>query len=891
MAISDLFKPKQTISEKVNKENMRPSTRYVNESKGKTEMTSKSGVSSNVGEDHPFDFDAMEQIYLKVPFCKGAVDKFVNAVVSTEPYIDAKDPTVKEKLEYTIKRFNLNEKMRNIMRDILVYGNAFVEIVAVGQFIKELKILNPKFMYVRRDKETGQVVGYTQLVKDMNGQQNKQNVYFAPNEIIHIKNDKIGDLAYGFSMLYSVQSTITNKLNMELSMAKIMDRKANDPYVIYVGDETHEPSQTDINAISGDLQTLTNCTEWVLPYTCKLERTQGASVGEKYQVPFEHNENQLFYGLQTAAVLMGQANIPEGLAKVQMKVFEREVDSKRQKLYDGFIHPLFFRVVGDADFDFEWEELDSDDKWLEITNIQSLLGSNLPPDMTLQLQNRIRDLLNIPHPQNPMLPLQPNLQQPFRPQVQPTQMPPTVRQEPKPFMPKKWVKQSFLEEPGKVEEQGEIKIIHPRKTYKELLRLYKITNGTKRGIADIVEMTPDEFLQLVEPVSLGDADSTDVVTQLKESFRKYGYYQMGYGTPEDQEVLDKMIWVTLDKSGNMIEKEYDGRKRMMALKELKVEKIPVVTFTQSATECLHEEDDSDVTWVTMPNGAHVPIGADGEPKGVIGKDKIKSKINKKITAEHKQEAKSMIKQLPEEHSNLLSGNVKSTNSNVAAMVDTENGDLFIGPKWIEASDSDKVDLLNHEVSHVILKKNSDKMTDNILKQFEKGFDSEPKFDKDPFEDMTDSIAAYIQPRYHDSFKEKSPLKFKAIDTFMKSINNKVKHNIKPYLKEVYDNIITLKESGRWSVEEAENYLTRLEEYGIKNVQWAAIMDERTCELCAMEDMGEMSIHEARGRIPLHPNCRCAWLPAFGESDKSPESDNGMIAGIISWLKGLNKPKV
>jgi SPP1 gp7 family putative phage head morphogenesis protein len=61
---------------------------------------------------------------------------------------------------------------------------------------------------------------------------------------------------------------------------------------------------------------------------------------------------------------------------------------------------------------------------------------------------------------------------------------------------------------------------------------------------------------------------------------------------------------------------------------------------------------------------------------------------------------------------------------------------------------------------------------------------------------------------------------------------------------------------------AEGQLDSLEALGIAEVgilvEWATAADP--CPLCA-DNAGEVyTIEEARGLIPLHPNCRCAWVP-------------------------------
>lgn len=44
-------------------------------------------------------------------------------------------------------------------------------------------------------------------------------------------------------------------------------------------------------------------------------------------------------------------------------------------------------------------------------------------------------------------------------------------------------------------------------------------------------------------------------------------------------------------------------------------------------------------------------------------------------------------------------------------------------------------------------------------------------------------------------------------------------------------------------------------------EWVTAADSRVCPLCAPLDSQVFTIEEARGLIPRHPNCRCAWVPA------------------------------
>jgi SPP1 gp7 family putative phage head morphogenesis protein len=64
--------------------------------------------------------------------------------------------------------------------------------------------------------------------------------------------------------------------------------------------------------------------------------------------------------------------------------------------------------------------------------------------------------------------------------------------------------------------------------------------------------------------------------------------------------------------------------------------------------------------------------------------------------------------------------------------------------------------------------------------------------------------------------------------------------------------------------QAEGQLDGLQALGIESVtaevEWSTAGDELVCPRCAAMNGKEYTIDEARGLIPLHPNCRCAWIP-------------------------------
>lgn len=74
---------------------------------------------------------------------------------------------------------------------------------------------------------------------------------------------------------------------------------------------------------------------------------------------------------------------------------------------------------------------------------------------------------------------------------------------------------------------------------------------------------------------------------------------------------------------------------------------------------------------------------------------------------------------------------------------------------------------------------------------------------------------------------------------------------------------------------AEASLNRYEDFGIDEVQGMAEFstagDSRVCSICQNLEGQHFTIAEARGLIPVHPNCRCSWLPVIRQMPIVPAS--------------------
>lgn len=71
---------------------------------------------------------------------------------------------------------------------------------------------------------------------------------------------------------------------------------------------------------------------------------------------------------------------------------------------------------------------------------------------------------------------------------------------------------------------------------------------------------------------------------------------------------------------------------------------------------------------------------------------------------------------------------------------------------------------------------------------------------------------------------------------------------------------------------AEGQLDSLEALGVEEVgimvEWSTAGDGKVCQRCRGMAGTIRTIAQARGLIPLHPNCRCAWIPHIPRKSKT-----------------------
>ncbi len=315
-----------------------------------------------LGEEHPFNFKTLERLYEKFGFFTAVVDKYVDFVVGPGFFVESDDARATEIIETFMKDVNFDTILRAWTKEMLIKGNGFLEIGgSKKEGIKGLKVLDAEYMYVDRDKK-GKIKGYNQYKGAFNKFDKEKVIPFKPDQIAFSPFNIVGDKAYGLGIGYPAMKLVDNWLSMNSSEHKIMDRKANAPLHatlgIIQGDTKIIPKPEDVQALGKDIENLSNKTEWVTDPLVNFKVVDFPNFGEKFSLTKEGDLEMMIYAFQIPAVILGKANIAEGLAKVQMEAFQRRIQSIQAELEKIIENQIFDRVLKanglDVDVEFVW---------------------------------------------------------------------------------------------------------------------------------------------------------------------------------------------------------------------------------------------------------------------------------------------------------------------------------------------------------------------------------------------------------------------------------------------------------------------------------------------------------------------------------------------------------
>ena len=331
-----------------------------------------------LGEEHPFSFKECEKLCLKYGLIKAVIDRHLDFMISPGFTVTSDVRKAEVLINKFIRDSGFDQTVRKWIFEALVKGNGFLEL-AVNKNTIDVKPINANYMYVDRTKK-GDIIGYNQYVGAYDKFNPKKIIPFNPDEIAHLKISEIGDEAYGYGLIYPAMYSMNNLLDSEKQMHTLMKRKANSPYVANVGSIEEPATQDDVTAVGEKFEYLNNMHEWAFDHRVDLKVLDFGSLSEKFATVLEHDKETVYMCFQVPPVIMGLANVPEGLANVQIDTFERRIQSLQasaEKITEEKVFRVLLNANGiDAHVEMEWG-LPSEEETNQRVQQLTILLSNM----------------------------------------------------------------------------------------------------------------------------------------------------------------------------------------------------------------------------------------------------------------------------------------------------------------------------------------------------------------------------------------------------------------------------------------------------------------------------------------------------------------------------------
>lgn len=286
------------------------------------------------------NFKKYKRAYDKVPLIAAIIDVQADQAVQ-EFYFEGPNA---EKLTDLSNTHNFMMFFHQVAKSMLLFGNAYVEIVKKGEEIEELKVLDPVWIDVWREK-TGEVIGYSQSMNNSDlvlwgttGDQNADMKFMKKvssfDSIAHFKHNviNIGE-TYGRSAIASLMHVLQIKLDMEEDLKHVLFKYVAPLIWAKVGSDSFPANQDVVDEISNTLRDLQAESEITTSHLVDLQVLDFNAKGMDIQTPLKHIEQQIITGGQVPPVLLGRTEkMDRSQADVQLRNHGRHIKALQREL-------------------------------------------------------------------------------------------------------------------------------------------------------------------------------------------------------------------------------------------------------------------------------------------------------------------------------------------------------------------------------------------------------------------------------------------------------------------------------------------------------------------------------------------------------------------------------
>jgi len=357
-------------------------------------------------EEQKYFKETYERMYERIPFCQRSVDIMSDWVMQSGFKIKAPDhlisedksqddvPQLKENIILLRKWIRASSFVKQLglgIKYLMIYGDSFFEVVKEGQIpknispthkklldlrypkmsgwkVEQIKPIKPQQMRVIRD-QSGTVLAYVQIPpsapfeeykfdnsKDkfkqievfMKDAKDKGYIWFAPEEIIHLKWNPKPSEAYGNSPLEAMKDGIAVLLGMFEDIGIIVRNYAGPTFFFRVGTDDIPATPETLEYIRSELVADVMSNAHII--TSSLVQAEVLSAGKAtmdLEGYFQIALSYVLLGFGVPEILMGQGkSTTEATAKTQLEAFSRLIKTIQGYIRSEIEMKLFPQICG-----------------------------------------------------------------------------------------------------------------------------------------------------------------------------------------------------------------------------------------------------------------------------------------------------------------------------------------------------------------------------------------------------------------------------------------------------------------------------------------------------------------------------------------------------------------
>ena len=271
--------------------------------------------------------------------------------------------------------------MRNILIQLQIYGNAYLDI----SDMKFPKLLPPKTMFVKVQKggeSDGMVIGYRQIIEG-----GMKFIDFEKDSIIHFKFNDACNPFYGMSEIKPCLGSLTRYANWTDDLGQILHRFAS-PYLHHkVGTDEIPGTQAQIDAYTATVQNRLPGEDMITSSAIEIEVVQATQGMIQVDNLVKNLQDEIIAGLRIPEIFArGGTNANKATSDNEMQAFDRKCKALIYVLKMHCEDFLFPKITSRASkIEMVWNEFSAEGELMRAQRLKFMTDAGVPLKTAVQM--------------------------------------------------------------------------------------------------------------------------------------------------------------------------------------------------------------------------------------------------------------------------------------------------------------------------------------------------------------------------------------------------------------------------------------------------------------------------------------------------------------------------